>query len=107
MMMQRLGRAMQSSTTKRFISATKVCPVMKPGTVITGLQLKEGQEPIVVLKREEYPEWINTLATPKASIARLRQMEYNDDTPDVDLKRYLRLTRRALIKENNLESTAD
>ena len=76
------------------------------------LPLSESRADIIIgnvaaKKREEYPEWINTLATPKASIARLRQMEYNDDTPDVDLKRYLRLTRRALIKENNLESTAD
>lgn len=77
---------------------------MKPGTPIPGLQLKTGQEQIVALKREEYPAWINTLATPKPSIAKLRKMDFDENTPDVDLKRYLRLTRRAQIKENNSES---
>lgn len=105
-MMHRLCRNTQQ-TQQRSISTTLVRLVMKPGTPITGLQLKVGQEQIVALERSEYPKWINTLATPKLSIAALRQMELTDDTLDVDIKRYLRLTRRAQIKENNLESMSD
>ena len=101
--MQRLSRTVAHSC-RRCISTTRICQVMKPGTPIPGLQLKTGQEQIVALKREEYPEWIDTLTTPKPSIAKLRKMDINEDTPDVDLKRYLRLTRRAQIKENNAEA---
>ena len=101
--MQRFSRNIQQ-TQLRSISTTLVRQVMKPGTPITGLQLKVGQEQIVVLKQSEYPDWINTLATPKISLAKLRQMELTDDTSDADMKRYLRLTRRAQIKAYNLES---
>mmetsp|Transcript_29317 Transcript_29317/g.61074 ORF Transcript_29317/g.61074 Transcript_29317/m.61074 type:complete len:136 (-) Transcript_29317:328-735(-) len=94
---------------------------LKPGTPIPGLSSiyppsKDPNTPNaapVALPREEYPDWINDLATPLPSVAKLRAKLENIDFEKVDvaaegyeeldrdMKRYLKLTRRARIKENN------
>lgn len=65
----------------------------------------KGKEPVVALERKEYPEWINTLATPKVSLAALRKMPEEDAT-DRDKMRYLKLTRRFKMKDNNSAAEA-
>ncbi|KAL7470502.1 hypothetical protein ACHAXS_010739 [Conticribra weissflogii] len=95
---------------------------LKPGTPIPGLSSiyppsKDPNTPSaapVALPREEYPDWINDLATPLPSVAKLRAKLENIDFKKVDvaaeeyeeldrdMKRYLKLTRRARIKENNV-----
>lgn len=78
---------------------------MKPGTPIPGLNFLKGKEPIVALKREEYPEWVNDLATPKVTLAMLRRMP-EEDASEKDKMRYLKLTRRFKMKDNNSAAEA-
>lgn len=78
---------------------------MKPGTPIPGLDFIKGQEPPVALERSEYPEWINHLTSQK-SLAQLRRMS-EDEATDEEKKRYLKLTRRILIKQNNEAAAAN
>ena len=73
---------------------------MKPGTPITGLNFMKDRDAPVALKREEYPEWVGRLATKDVSLAQLRRMS-EDDATDKEKMRYLKLTRRILIKRNN------
>lgn len=78
---------------------------MKPGTVIPGLDIYQDKDPPVALKRSEYPEWVDRLVEPLPSLATLRQMP--EEEADDRLKmRYLKLTRRALIKRQNEERRA-
>lgn len=65
----------------------------------------KGKEPIVAMKREEYPDWINDLAKPKITLAQLRRMPEEEAT-DRDKMRYLKLTRRRKMKDNNSASEA-
>jgi hypothetical protein len=78
---------------------------MKPGTPIPGLNFMKGQDPPVALERSEYPAWVNDLEKPRVSLAKLRKMPIEEST-DADQMRYLKLTRRAKIKENNIEAGA-
>jgi hypothetical protein len=78
---------------------------MKPGTPIPGLNFTKGKEPIVALKREEYPDWVNDLAKPKITLAKLRRMPEEEAT-DRDKMRYLKLTRRFKMKDNNSAAEA-
>ena len=63
----------------------------------------KGQDPPAALDRSEYPEWVNDLAKPRQSLAKLRRMPLEEST-DADQLRYLKLTRRSRIKENNVEA---
>lgn len=58
----------------------------------------------IALKREDYPPWVNDLTRPLPTLAKLRTMKV-DEASDKDMKRYLKLVRKAKIKSNN-ESTA-
>ncbi|CAB9521381.1 expressed unknown protein [Seminavis robusta] len=77
---------------------------LEPGTPIQGMDFFKGgdsQEPIVALDRNEYPGWVNTLASPLPSLAKLRKMP--EEEADDKLKmRYLKLKRRMVIKESNI-----
>jgi hypothetical protein len=60
----------------------------------------DNKEPIVALERHEYPQWVDTLASPLPSLAQLRKMP--EEEADDRLKmRYLKLKRRIILKENN------
>ena len=76
---------------------------MKPGTPIAGLDLFKDKDPPVVLERSEYPEWVNDLCRDLPHLAELRRMPEEEAT-DRDIMRYLKLTRKIKIKENNAES---
>lgn len=78
---------------------------MKAGSTIPGLDIYKDQDPPVVLERSEYPEWINTLAEPMISLAKLRKMTVEEAT-DKEKKRYLKLLRRMQIREKNEEAKA-
>lgn len=75
---------------------------MKPGTPINGLNFFKGKDAPVSLQRSEYPEWVNELVKEPISLAKLKKMDEEDAT-DEEKMRYLKLTRRLLIKEKNLE----
>ena len=75
---------------------------MKPGTPISGLDIFKEKEPPVALERSEYPEWISSLAQNDVTLAQLRRMP-EEEASDREKKRYLKLTRRLLIKKNNEE----
>ncbi len=76
---------------------------MKPGTVIEGLDFLKNSEPVVSKERSEYPAWVNSLATPDITLAKLRKMD-EEDASDRDMMRYLKLTRRQTIKANNVDA---
>ena len=76
---------------------------IKAGTSIQGLDVLKDQEQIVALERSAYPEFVDRLATPLPTLARLRRMP--EEEADDKLKmRYLKLKRRMVIKENNAGS---
>jgi len=74
------------------------------GQELTGFDfLKSNKEKsVVALQRDEYPEWVDSLAKPLKTLAELKKMEFEDAT-DRERMRYLVLGRRKLIKDNNLE----
>jgi hypothetical protein len=78
---------------------------MKPGTPIPGLNFLKGKEAPVALERSEYPEWVTKLCETQISLAKLRKMDEGDAT-DKEKMRYLKLTRKAYIKEQNAEAGA-
>lgn len=59
----------------------------------------------MALKRDEYPDWVNDLAKPKITLAKLRRMPEEEAT-DRDKMRYLKLTRRFKMKDNNSAAEA-
>ena len=61
------------------------------------------EEPPTVLPRSEYPDWVNSLATPNLSLAQLRKIP-NDEAKEKEIMRYLKLTRRQRIRQNNEDS---
>ena len=84
---------------------------MKPGTPIPGLTniyptpkdpsvASSARGAPVALKREDYPAWVNDLTRPLPTLAKLRTMKV-EDASDKDMKRYLKLVRKAKIKSNN------
>ena len=84
---------------------------MKPGTPIPGLDSiypkpdpKKPADPDktapVAKPREEYPSWVNSLATPPPTLAYLRSIKIEEGT-DYEMRRYLKLVRRIKIKEDN------
>jgi hypothetical protein len=58
-----------------------------------------------VLKRSEYPDWVNKLAEKDVSLAQLRKMDVSDAT-DKEQIRFLKLTRRVEIRTKNEASKA-
>ena len=78
---------------------------MKPGTPIPGLDIYKEKDPVVVLERSEYPDWINSLATPMPTLSELRRLP-DSEASDKDRLRYLKLTRRIQIKKNSAEMAA-
>lgn len=78
---------------------------MKPGTPIPGVDIYKEKDPVVVLERSEYPEWIGNLAKPMLTLGELRRMPESEAT-DKEKMRYLKLTRRLQIKKNNAEMAA-
>ncbi|KAL3756708.1 hypothetical protein ACHAWU_006723 [Discostella pseudostelligera] len=92
-----------------FYSTTPTLSAMKPGTPIPGLdsiypKAKDpSQSKVPTAKpRNEYPSWVFELGKPLPTLAKLKSMDIADAT-DKDMKRYLKLTRRARIKANNNE----
>eukprot|EP00560_Eucampia_antarctica_P006901 CAMPEP_0197823838 /NCGR_PEP_ID=MMETSP1437-20131217/1153_1 /TAXON_ID=49252 ORGANISM="Eucampia antarctica, Strain CCMP1452" /NCGR_SAMPLE_ID=MMETSP1437 /ASSEMBLY_ACC=CAM_ASM_001096 /LENGTH=137 /DNA_ID=CAMNT_0043423201 /DNA_START=1 /DNA_END=414 /DNA_ORIENTATION=- len=73
---------------------------MIPGTTIEGLDFKKNVDPVLSKERSEYPEWLSTLATPMTNLASLRKLP-KEQASDVQMMRYLKLTRRIRIKELN------
>lgn len=76
---------------------------MKPGTPIAGLDFLKNQEPVVAKERSEYPEWINNLTTPLSSLAKLKKMDIEEASKS-EQYRYLKLTRRNMIKDANIDA---
>ena len=90
-----------------FYSTTPTLSAMKPGTPIPGLESiypkakDPSQSKVPTAKpRHEYPSWVFELGKPLPTLAKLKSMDIADAT-DKDMKRYLKLTRRARIKANN------
>mmetsp|Transcript_24089 Transcript_24089/g.36499 ORF Transcript_24089/g.36499 Transcript_24089/m.36499 type:complete len:124 (+) Transcript_24089:153-524(+) len=88
-------------------SSTPTPLAMKPGTPIPGLTSiyppsKDPNNPTAptALPRSEYPSWVSQLAEAPPTLAKLRNMKMEEAT-DKDMRRYLKLVRRNLIKENN------
>ena len=77
-----------------------VSQAIKPGTPIPGMDFRKDQKENPVVALESYPSWVSELATPQISLAKLRRMDEADAT-DKEKMRYLKLTRRRLLKENN------
>ena len=73
---------------------------MKPGTVLEHFALFKGQDPPVVKDRKEYPAFVNDLAKPLPSLAKLRRIP-NEEAEEKDIMRFLKLTRRLKIKSRN------
>lgn len=96
---------MQRNIQRKIASSARCLQAMKPGTPIPGLNFQKGKEAPAALERSEYPEWVNDLEKPMITLAKLRRMDEKDAT-DKEKMRYLKLTRRAVIKENNLEAGA-
>ena len=92
-----------------FFSTTPALSAIPPGTPIPGLekiypQAKDPSKSKVptAKPRSEYPSWVNELTKPLPSLAKLRSMKI-EEASDLEMKRYLKLVRKAKIKQNNLE----
>lgn len=80
------------TSTPKKAAVVSSCPA---GTIIQGLNIRKGQEPIVALKDEEYPEWLWKVLTPKS------QEELAKEDPIKAAKKARRQANRQKIKENN------
>jgi len=97
-----------TATNSNYFSTTSIAQI-KPGSPIPGLEsiYPKNKDPSkdktpVYLKREEYPSWVSQLMVPLPTLAELRRMPI-EEASDKDMKRYLKLVRRAKIKANNEE----
>ena len=95
-------RLQQYGATRTQINIPRRFMAMKPGLTIQGLGIYKGQDPPVVLKRDEYPEWVNDLNEPLPTLAALRRMP-NEEAKDKDIMRFLKLQRRLAIRKRNEE----
>jgi hypothetical protein len=75
---------------------------MKAGTVLKPLGILKGQDPPVVLERSEYPAWVDTLAAPMQTLAKLRRIP-DEEAEEREIMRFLKLTRRQHIRQANAE----
>ena len=96
-------------TQQYLYSTTPTLTAMPPGIPIPGLEeiYPPSKDPTqsktpMSKPREEYPAWVNNLTTPLPTLAKLRNMNL-ETASDKDMKRYLKLTRRAKIKQQNME----
>lgn len=87
----------------RTISSSSRRQAMKPGTPIAGLDFLKNQDPVVSKERTEYPEWVNKLDKPAKTLAKLRKIDMWS-AEEEEQKRFLKLSRRIKIKENNLDA---
>lgn len=97
-----LSSSLLNQSVRSFYASTSA-KAMKPGTPIAGLDFIKNAEPVVSKDRSEYPKWVNDLTKPGNTLAKLRKMDMwtaNDE----DQKRYLKLTRRIKIKEDNIDA---
>ena len=98
-------RSIMSSPTKPTLMMAASSGMMKPGTKLpSGLSIYKNVDPPVVLKQEEYPEWMKDLSKPLPSLAQLRRMP-NDDATIKDVQRYLKLQRRNHIRQQNEQAS--
>mmetsp|Transcript_16733 Transcript_16733/g.23256 ORF Transcript_16733/g.23256 Transcript_16733/m.23256 type:complete len:113 (-) Transcript_16733:299-637(-) len=102
--MQIMQQRLPYDASRSISSSVPRCQAMKAGETIDGLGVFKGKDPPVVLKREEYPEWVGELVNPPQTLAALRRIPNEDATLD-EMKRYLKLTRRFDIKEKNQEAS--
>ncbi|KAK1733944.1 hypothetical protein QTG54_015471 [Skeletonema marinoi] len=96
-----------TTTSTAHYSSTPPPSAMKSGTPIPGLTSiyppsKDPSNPTAptALPRSDYPSWVSALAEAPPTLAKLRNMKMEEAT-DKDMRRYLKLVRRNLIKENN------
>lgn len=94
----------QRSFASYYVTSISKFP-MKSGTPIPGLDIYKEKDPVVVLERSDYPEWVNKLATPLPTLSDLRRLPDSEAT-EKDKMRYLKLTRRIQIKKNGAEMAA-
>lgn len=94
-------------TNNHHYSTTPTLSAMKPGTPIPGLDSiyppsKDPANPSAptAKPRSEYPAWVSQLAEAPPTLAKLRNMKM-EEASDKEMRRYLKLVRRNLIKENN------
>ena len=91
---------------RRRVSSTPAPRALAPGAPVPGLEgvyppgKDDASRAPLVLPREEYPAWVAGLVRPLPSLAKLRNMKFEDAT-DRERRRYLKLVRRAKIKANN------
>ena len=106
-----LQRSLHNMPTRQqvFYSTTPTLTAMPANIPIPGLEniyppsKDPSQSKTPMSKpREEYPAWVNNLTTPLPTLAKLRNMNL-ETASDKDMKRYLKLTRRAKIKQQNME----
>ena len=105
-LLQQLSQPSRVKLRPSCFSATPAPAAMEPGIPVAGLEgvyppNKDGSSRAPIVKpRGEYPEWVSGLVHPLPSLAKLRNMEFEEAT-DKERRRYLKLVRRAQIKENN------
>ena len=73
------------------------------GTPIPGLDFLKNADPPVSKGRSEYPDWINKIGKPMTTLAKLRKSNFTD-LEDANMMRFLKLSRRKEIKENNIDA---
>ena len=90
-----------------YYSSTPTPCALKAGTPIPGLStiLPPSKDPSkdttpTAKPRSEYPSWVSDLAKSPPTLAKLRNMKM-EEASDQDMRRYLKLMRRNLIKDNN------
>lgn len=76
---------------------------MKVGTVLPGLDFIKDTDAVLTKERSEYPDWVDSLAKPMLSLAKLRRMSEEEAT-DREKERYLKLSRRQEMKKKNDEA---
>lgn len=95
----RVGALTRQASSYSHSTLPSLLPI-KAGTPIKGLDFFKGKDAVVALERTEYPGWVDRLATPPPSLAKLRRMP-DEEADDKLQKRFLKLKRRAVIKTNN------
>mmetsp|Transcript_29477 Transcript_29477/g.62570 ORF Transcript_29477/g.62570 Transcript_29477/m.62570 type:complete len:123 (-) Transcript_29477:285-653(-) len=103
-----LSRPLHNTQTQQcYYSTTPTLSALKIGSPIPGLEniYPKAKDPSqskapIVKPRSEYPSWVSELTKPPPSLAKLRNMNV-EEASDKDMKRYLKLVRRAKIKQNN------
>ena len=95
----------RGQTHKRLLSTNPTKPLfaLKLGEPIPGLDFLKNVDAPVCKERSEYPGWVNELATPMKTLAKLSKENFEEIDGD-DQMRYLKLSRRKTIKENNIDA---